>query len=93
MNDYDRPSNPAYDIGQDFLRGLRALGLSWSLPRKRRKKGLHGSDGIGTFVVTKESGSTPECSKLDILCSPSKKNKVVEGMFEKSGIPKMNKSL
>ena len=73
--------------------GLAGTRIELVASAKAEKKGLHGSDGIGTFVVTKESGSTPECSKLDILCSPSKKNKVVEGMFEKSGIPKMNKSL
>ena len=39
------------------------------------------------------TGFDSQVRKLDILCSPSKKNKVVEGMLEKSGIPKMNKSL
>ena len=39
------------------------------------------------------TGFDSQVRKLEILCSPSKKNKVVEGMLEKSGIPKMNKSL
>lgn len=39
------------------------------------------------------TGFDSQVRKLDILCSPSKKNKVVEGMLEKSGIPKMNKNL
>ena len=39
------------------------------------------------------TGFVSQVRKLEILCSPSKKNKVVEGMLEKSGIPKMNKSL
>lgn len=39
------------------------------------------------------TGFDSQVQKMDILCSPSKKNKVVEGMLEKSSIPKMNKSL
>ena len=53
---------------------------------------LHGSNGIGT-LGNERTGFDSQVWKLDILCSPPKKNKVVEGMFEKSGIPKMNKSL
>ena len=53
---------------------------------------LHGSNGIGT-LGNERTGFDSQVRKLDILCSPSKKNKVVEGMLEKSGIPKMNKSL
>ena len=53
---------------------------------------LHGSNGIGT-LGNERTGFDSQVRKLDILCSPSKKNKVVEGMLEKSGIPKMNKNL
>ena len=53
---------------------------------------LHGSNGIGT-LGNERTGFDSQVQKLDILCSPSKKNKVVEGMLEKSCIPKMNKNL
>lgn len=57
-----------------------------------KKMVLHGSIGRGT-LGNERAGFDSQVRKLDILCSPSKKNKVVEGMLEKSGIPKMNKSL
>ena len=79
---------PCIYNGRTNLRGLRALGLSWS----RYKRELHGSNGIGT-LGNERTGFDSQVRKLDILCSPSKKNKVVEGMLEKSGIPVMNKSL
>lgn len=39
------------------------------------------------------TGFDSQVRKLDILCSPSKKNKVVEGMLEKSGIPNNEQEL
>lgn len=50
------------------------------------KKVLHGSNGIG-MLRNERTGFDSQVRKLDILCSPSKKNRVVEGMLEKSGIP------
>ena len=53
---------------------------------------LHGSNGIGT-LGNERTGFDSQVRKLDILCSPSKKNKVVEGMLEKSGIPNNEQEL
>ena len=53
---------------------------------------LHGSIGRGT-LGNERAGFDSQVRKLDILCSPSKKNKVVEGMLEKSGIPNNEQEL